>query len=179
VPRGCDLGAHAPPGRQLRACPLAARARPAATRHRHGPPSCPPAVAARGAPSASGAPRLCPGPRGLAGPPSGTARPERARAGTADSEVRVLIQLKFDDTTVAELLLRGADGAVQGNFGWRCAAPHGRTEAATAARVRGHAEARSARGREARGVQGRGEGQPLASPRKSLKLRPWRVLEYH
>ena len=31
-----------------------------------------------------------------------------------------------DSSSVAELLLRGADGAVQDNLGYRCAAPHSR-----------------------------------------------------
>ena len=32
-----------------------------------------------------------------------------------------------DSNNIAELLLRGADGAVQDNYGYRCAAPHSRT----------------------------------------------------
>jgi hypothetical protein len=40
---------------------------------------------------------------------------------------------------IAELLLRGADGAVQNSAGYRCAAPHSRPNR-TAARAQAHAE---------------------------------------
>ena len=45
-------------------------------------------------------------------------------------------------SSVAELLLRGADGAVQNNGGYRCAAPHSRNRnPQAAARAQVHAEA--------------------------------------
>ena len=71
-------------------------------------------------------------------------------------------------SSVAELLLRGADGAVQANHRYRCAAPHSRNrKPQAAARAQAHAEAMGGNPWEARGVRGGGEAgalPPAASP---------------
>jgi hypothetical protein len=47
-------------------------------------------------------------------------------------------------SSVAELLLRGADGAVQNNYGYRCAAPHSRNRRPQQPRARRRTPKRSA-----------------------------------
>jgi hypothetical protein len=74
---------------------------------------------------------------------------------------------------VAELLLRGADGAVRANDGYRCAAPHSRKpKTAAAARAQGHAEAIRGTLWEARGVPSGREGGALRPPPHSPRHPP-------
>ena len=68
-------------------------------------------------------------------------------------------------SSVAELLLRGADGAVQNNDGYRCAAPHSRNRnPQAAARAQAHAEAMGGKLWEARAIRGGGEPGALRPP---------------
>jgi hypothetical protein len=66
------------------------------------------------------------------------------------------------------LLLHGADGAVQSDAGYRCAAPHSRTESKTAAGVQEHAEAMGGTAWEAGAVRDGGEAGACRSLRPFL-----------
>ena len=103
----------------------------------------------------------------------GVRRPSRRRRRPCRDTPLHVAAIHGHSSSVAELLLRGADGAVQSNGGYRCAAPHSRNRnPQAAARAQAHAEATSGTVWEARGVRSGGEGGALRPPPHSPATPP-------
>ena len=99
----------------------------------------------------------------------GVRRPSRRRRRPCRCTPLHIAACNGHSSSVAELLLRGADGAVQNIHGYRCAAPHSRNrKPQAAARAQGHAEGMGGSVWEARAIRGGGEAgalPPAASQR--------------